>query len=97
MKCGAVLPAVPGCLLLAVIVCLAAFCRWRSLMALAFSLALPITSLSRDIVFLLETKCPYFLGKISLILGTKCPFSLAIKGGRAPNFARPSGVVKCQI
>ena len=49
MKCGAVLPAVPGCLLLAVIVCLAAFCRWRSLMALAFSLALPITSLSRDV------------------------------------------------
>lgn len=27
MKCGAVLPAIPGCLLLAVIVCLAAFCR----------------------------------------------------------------------
>ena len=45
-------------------------------MALAFSLALPITSLSRDIVFL---------------LGTKCPFSLSIKGGWGPKFRKAAG------
>lgn len=137
MKCGAVLPAVPGCLPLAVIVYLAAFCR-RSL-AVFFScrfylylltflalhgryiavtcLPFPVACHKTTITTARTTlnfKCPLpqvYPHSVALalvwhcllllchvtsrdiifLLGTKCPFSLAIKGGGAPNFARPPG------
>ena len=54
-------------------------------MALAFSLALPITSLSRDIVFLLVTKCPLFPSNKG---GSGPKFRKAAGGGKVPNLAK---------